>query len=246
MVTREEIFLTTKVWSTWYSEGRVMASVKKMLKQSGFEYFDLVLLHWPLVFADHDTERFPCKSDTGTIALGTRTLNEVYQELETVNQCGLTKAIGVSNFNAKQIDDLMSVAKIKPVTNQVECHLYFAQFELQKHCAQYNIFITAYCPLGTGGNRPNSPKLLQDETLISMAKKYDKTPAQIALKWLIQRCIIVIPKSVHKDRLQTNIDVFSFEISENDCRTLDAMNRPNGRIITFDYLGTKDAPGYPF
>ena len=147
-VKREDLFIVTKVWPTWYGEGRVEAAVRKNLKESGLDYFDLVLLHWPFVLGDSDTEKMPLEPGTNRLIFGNRNIVDVYRELETVQRKALTRSIGISNFNAEQVERLMkSSISIYPVTNQVECHLYLAQFDLQKICAKHGIILTAYCPL---------------------------------------------------------------------------------------------------
>jgi len=243
-VTREEVFITTKVWPTYYGEGRVIASIERQLRQTGLEYFDLVLLHWPLVLGDSDTEEFPVDKD-GKAIFGTRTLPEIYAELETAHEKGLTRCIGVSNFNAAQIEQIVKNAKIPPVTNQVEAHLYLAQFKLQEFCAKRNIILTAYCPLGASGTKPNTFNLLEDETVKAIGAKYGKTAAQIALRYLVQRGFAIIPKSVHKERQKANMEVFDFEISEEDMKTLKGLDRGQ-RLITFKHYWTEESQNYPF
>ncbi len=243
-VKRSELFLTTKIWPTWYGPGRVEASVRRQLSQSGLDQFDLVLLHWPEIFADDDVEGFPL-GDNGKVKFGTRKLPEVYAELESVATAGLTRAIGVSNFNAAQLETILATAKIPPVMNQVEAHLYLAQKKLQTFCNKHNIAITAYCPLGAGGNKPNTFNVLEDPTLKALAIKYNKSPAQVALRYLTQRGIIVIPKSVRKERLESNFQLFDFNISSEDLSALEALDKGQ-RLVSFDYYGTKDGPNYPF
>lgn len=243
-VKRSDLFLTTKIWPTWYGPGRVEASVRRQLTQSGLDYFDLVLLHWPEIFADDDVEGFP-KGEDGKVRFGTRTLPEVYAELEGVANAGLTRTIGVSNCNAAQLEAILATAKIHPVMNQVEGHLYLAQKKLQAFCAKHNIAITAYCPLGAGGNKPNTFNVLEDPTLKSLAVKYNKSNAQVALRYLVQRGIIVIPKSVKKERLESNFQLFDFELSSEDLAMLESLDKRQ-RLVSFDYFGTKNGPNYPF
>lgn len=242
-VKRDELFITTKVWPTYYGEGRVEASVRKQLKQSGLDYFDLVLLHWPIVFLDDDSsEGFPLRED-GKIAIGTRPLTEVYKELEKVQIAGLTRSIGVSNFNSSQIDRIVQSASIQPVMNQVEAHVYLSQKKLQQFCSERKIVLTAYCPLAAGGNK--SFNLLEDKTLNLIANNYKKSAAQIAIRYLIQRGLVAIPKSIRKERLESNFNVFDFEITNEDMETLKSLDYKK-RAVWFDFFGTKDAEEYPF
>lgn len=237
------MFITTKVWSTHYGQGNVIRSVKRQLQETGLEYFDMVLLHWPVVFADSDTMDTP-KDENGQILFGDRNLKDIYLELEQSVHQKLTRSIGLSNFNAKQIDDILSVATVPPATNQVECHLWLGQHKLHQFCQERNIVLTAYCPLGRAGQWPGTPNLLEDEQLGRMATKYNKTPAQICIRWLVQRGILVIPKSIHRERMQQNIDVFSFVITPEDVQQLNSMDK-GFRFVPF-IKGTESSVDYPF
>ena len=236
--------MTTKIWPTWYDSGRVEASVRRQLAQSGLDQFDLVLLHYPESFANDDVENFPLGAN-GHVKFGTRPMTEVYAELESVATAGLARAIGVSNFNAAQIEAVLATAKIPPVMNQVEAHLYLGQKKLQAFCTKHNIAITAYCPLGAGGTKPNTLNLLEDATLKSVAKKYNKSPAQVACRYLIQKGFIVIPKSIRKERLESNFQLFDFEISYDDFAVLESLDQSH-RMVNFNYYGIKDGVNYPF
>lgn len=242
-MTRQEIFLVTKVWPSRYGEGKVVSSVQRMLKESGLEYFDLVLLHWPFVFADSDETSLPL-NENGKIATGTRPITEVYKELEKVYNNKLAKSIGISNFTAKQVDDILSVANVKPVTNQVECHVYLQQQKLENHCRERGIVLTAYCPLARGGTGSGS-NLFEDETLKRIAANHNKSVAQVALRFLVQRGIVIIPKSVSRARLAQNIDLFDFELSKDEMDDITKLDR-NGRCVWFKNNGIDQIVGYPF
>lgn len=245
-ITREEIFLTTKVFSNSFGEQRVLACTKRMLAEAGLDYFDLVLLHWPFVFADDDTKFIPQDAE-GNAIRGNRPLVEVYQELEKVYEHKLARAIGISNFNARQIGDIMAVAKVKPSINQVECHPYLQQKKLQEYCSKQNIHLTAYCPLGRGGNatRPDAPNVLLEPALVSIAKKHLKSTAQVILRFLIDRGIIVIPKSVHRHRIAENFDVFDFQLTEEDRSQIEELDQ-GIRLVEFKGFGCDKLPEYPF
>ena len=245
-VKREDLFIVTKVWPTWYGEGRVEAAVRKNLKESGLDYFDLVLLHWPFVLGDSDTEKMPLEPGTNRLIFGNRNIVDVYRELETVQRKALTRSIGISNFNAEQVERLMkSSISIYPVTNQVECHLYLAQFDLQKICAKHGIILTAYCPLSR--NRAGEKSVLEDEIVKSIATKNSHTTAQIAIRWLIQRGIIAIPKTTNPERLKINFNVFDFEISDEDCKILDSLDQgEKGRRVRMEMNNLREHPEFPF
>lgn len=246
-VKREDLFITTKVWPTYYGAKRVIKCVEKMIKESGLEYFDLVLLHWPMSFADSDSESFPLDPLTGNVKFSTRDYVDVYKELETVHQKhGLTKSIGVSNFTIEQLKRIIESCTVMPITNQVECHVYLPQYEMQKYCLLHGITVTGYCPLG---HKPETGKTsaLADKIVNQIAQKHGKTSAQILLRWLIQRGIIAIPRTTKPKRLKENIDIFDFKLTDNDFNSLDMLNRnEKGRLNTFSKLGIDLHPDYPF
>ncbi|KPM03624.1 aldehyde reductase-like protein 1 [Sarcoptes scabiei] len=243
-IKREDLFITTKVWPTWYGPGRVEASVSNMLRESGLEYFDLVLLHWPMALIESNTEMIPCHQSTNKAIFGKDDFVDTYYELENVQRKGSTRSIGVSNFNQKQLERLLKSATIVPVTNQVECHLYLAQNDLKNFCSEHRISLTAYCPLG---NRPGSSSLLENEVIKSIAKELRKTSAQIAIKWLVQRNIIAIPKTSDPKRLEENLNVFDFELDPNQMERLNRLDQgEQGRMIWFNVHDMDEHSEYPF
>ena len=161
---------------------------------------------------------------------------DTWKGMEKLVEKKLTKSIGVSNFNSKQIDRILEIAKIKPAINQVECHPYLNQKKLMNYCAQHSIVLTAYSPLGAPNRpsaKPGEPKLMDDPNLKIIADKYKKNVPQILIRYQIDRGNIVIPKSVHKDRLANNFDVFDFELSPEDMRIIDSFDC-NGRFIALE------------
>lgn len=244
-VTRDQLFVTSKVWPTQYGPGRVEASIRRMLRQSQLDYFDLVLLHWPVVMADSDSERYPLDAATGRTALGSRPLTDVWRDLEAAHRLGLARSIGVSNFNRRQLQRVLSVASVAPVTNQVECHLYLQQRQLTDLCARHGVVITAYCPLARGGRGSEQDSLLNDDRLRQVSARCGASPAQVAIRWLLDRGIVAIPKSVNPDRIRSNFEVFGFELSPEDRRLLDSMDRgKEGRFVQFQ--DAAHSPEYPF
>lgn len=243
-VKREDLFISTKIWPTFYGEGRVIASTQRQLAEAGLDYFDLVLLHWPVVFADDDKDWTPC-DENGMIRLGSRHYTEVYKELEIVKQRQLARVIGLSNFNARQIDEVLKVATVRPVMNQIECHAYLQQARLHEFCTARQIFLTAYRPLGAGGANQSVPNALQDATLVKIGKKYGKSPAQIVIRSLVERGIAVIPKSVNPVRMAQNINVFDFELTDDDMADITKLDQ-GFRLVLFKLHGSEHSPHYPF
>ncbi|HAL74861.1 MAG TPA: aldo/keto reductase [Clostridiales bacterium] len=197
-VPRSELFITTKLWNEWQAEG-YEASLKafdRSLKRLGLSYLDLYLIHWPI---------------EGKSVTAWRALVKLYQE-------GLVRAIGVSNFSGQQIDELIQAAGITPAVNQIELHPLRSQKPLLAYCQQHNIQVEAYCPLMRG-------RFQEVAVLAGLAQKYGKTPAQIVLRWEIQCGAVVIPKSVHADRIRENADIFDFELNPADMAVIDSCNR---------------------
>ncbi len=200
-IPREEIFLTTKLWNEDIRQGRAKEAFQESLSALQTDYIDLYLTHWP---ADG--------------------FEQAWTELEEIYQSGKIKAIGVSNFHPTHFERLEKIAKIVPAVNQIESHPYFSNQDLIDFCHNKGIAVEVWSPLGgTGGN------LLKDKLLNALADKYGKTPAQIALRWQIQRQVIVIPKSVRQERILSNMQVFDFVIEDEDMVAINQLNR-NERV----------------
>ncbi len=197
-VPREEIFITTKLWNGNMREGNQLEAFNNSLDLLGMDYVDLYLIHWPV----------PGK------------FIESWKVLEEIYASGKAKAIGVSNFNAHHIDELMQTAKVTPAVNQIEYHPLLTQVGLIDYCEKAGIAPEAWSPLGgTGGN------LLQNTTIGDIAKKYSKSPAQVIIRWDLQNGVITIPKSVHQNRIAQNTEVFDFALTDEDMAAINALNK---------------------
>ncbi|XP_008334936.1 aldo-keto reductase family 1 member A1-A [Cynoglossus semilaevis] len=228
---REEVFVTSKLWNTKHDPQDVEEACRTSLAHLGLSYLDLYLMHWPMAFQSGE-ELMPRRED-GSICYSDTHYRDTWKAMECLLDKGLVRAIGLSNFNARQTDEIISVARHKPVVNQVECHPYMIQADLLSHCRSVGVCVTAYSPLGSG-DRPwastDEPSLLQDPQLKTIALRYHKTPAQVILRWNVQRGVVCIPKSVTPSRIQQNIQVFDFSLSEDDIKLIDSFNR-NTRFI---------------
>ena len=196
-VPREKLFITTKVWIENYGYEKFKASVLESMEKLGLDYIDLVLLHQP--FADY---------------------YGAYRALEELYRQGLIKAIGVSNFYPDRLTDIcLFERKVIPAINQVETNPLNAQYEAQENMKKHGVQIAAWAPFGEG-----MQGMFTNETLVKIGEKYDKTAAQVILRWLIQREVVVLCKSTHKERMAENFNVFDFELSDEDMNEIKTLN----------------------
>ncbi len=195
-INRKEIFLTTKVWIEHYGYEDAKKSVLQSMEKLKTDYIDLMLLHQP--FADY---------------------YGAYRALEDLYEEGRLRAIGVSNFAPDRLVDLASFARIKPMVNQIETHPLNQQLEAHKWLEKYGVIHEAWAPFGEGrGNMFTNPVLKK------IGEKYNKTTAQVILRWQLQRGIVVIPKSTHKERMAQNLDVFDFTLTNEDMQAIAALD----------------------
>ncbi len=201
-IPRNEIFVTTKVWNDDIRAGRVEAACAESLKKLGLDYVDLYLLHWPIA-GKH---------------------REAWQAMERIYRSGRAKAIGVSNYMIPHLDELLPGAEVPPVVNQVEFHPYLQSKPLHAYCRPRDIRLTAWSPLMQAG------PLLRDPVLTGIARKNDKTVAQVILRWDLQMGVVTIPKSVRPERIAENAAIFDFELDAADMAVIAALdrNRRNG------------------
>jgi aldehyde reductase len=237
VVKREDLYITSKLWNTFNEPERVETALKASLSNLGLEYLDLYLIHWPFGLKYSGDELFPIKSQNPLeFAASDVDYVDTWKAMENLCEKGLAKSIGVSNFNRKQIERLLENAKIPPVTNQVECSPYLNQKKLIEFCKSKGIVITAYSPLGSPdrpNRKPTDPVLLEDWKFKAIATKYKKTPAQIVLRYQVQRGLITIPKSVTKSRIAENFNIFDFELNAEDMVHLGSFDC-NGRTCAFN------------
>ncbi|VVC28278.1 Hypothetical protein CINCED_3A020109 [Cinara cedri] len=242
VIKRDEVFVTSKVWNDKHRAELVEEALKNTLNDLSLSYIDLYLIHWPFA-----TSEDPNATDSEGRLLGSGiSYLETWKAMERCVQNGLTKSIGVSNFNIRQLKDILKIATIKPVVNQVECHPYLTQKKLKEFCDSEKIFLTAYGPLGSPKRSWATPdeSVILDEPLVKqIGDKYNKTSPQILIKFQIQRGIIVIPKSSNPERQKENFDVWDFELSQEDIDLLESLNR---NIRYFQFTTAKHLKDYPF
>jgi len=195
-IARDKLFLVSKVWISNYGFDKAKASIDESLRKLGTDYIDLMLLHQP--FCDR---------------------YGAYRALEAAYKEGKVRAIGVSNFYPDHFIDLASNVEIVPAVNQVETHVFDQQIEAQGYMKEFGTHMMAWAPLAEGRNNFFTNPVLEE-----IGKKYGKSVAQVALRWLIQRDVIIIPKSVHVERMQQNLDIFDFELSQDDMAAIAALD----------------------
>jgi diketogulonate reductase-like aldo/keto reductase len=208
-IAREKIFVTTKVWNSDQGYKKTLDAFHRSLDLLKFDYIDLYLIHWPV---------------KGKYV-------ETWDALQYLYEKKLVRAIGVSNFLEHQLNDILEHKGIVPMVNQVEFHPYVVQPSLLEYCKKHNIQFEAWTPLMKG-------KVNEIPVLIEIAKKYGKTPVQVVLRWDLQKDVVTIPKSVHKDRIISNAQLFDFTLSAEDIQRIDALDRDErigAHPDTFDF-----------
>ncbi|MFG3612725.1 aldo/keto reductase [Rummeliibacillus stabekisii] len=199
-ISREDLFVTSKVWNEDLGYESTLAAYETSLKKLGLDYLDLYLIHWPVEGKYKDA----------------------WRALETLYKEGRVKAIGVSNFQVHHLEDLMKDAEIKPVINQVELHPRLTQKELKAFCQDNNIQLEAWSPLMQG-------QLLDNEVLKDIAAKHNKSVAQVIVRWDLQNGVMTIPKSTKEHRIVENVDLFDFELTQEELEVIDGLNQ-NHRV----------------
>lgn len=203
-VPREDLFVTTKLWVQDTGYEKTKKAFDKSLKKLGLDYLDLYLIHQPF----------------GDVHGSWRAMEELYKE-------GKTKSIGISNFQQDRVVDLIIFNEVVPAVNQIETHPFNQQIVAQKFLQENNVQIESWGPFAEGKNN-----IFKNELLISITEKYNKTVAQVILRWLIQRGVVVIPKSVHKERIIENFNVFDFELSNEDINAIVSLDKKESSFFS--------------
>ena len=233
---REELWVTSKLWNTYHRPEHVRAACEKTLSDLGLDYLDLYLIHFPIAlkFVDFD-ERYPPEwffdpdAEAPRMEIDPVPLHQTWAAMEDLKESGLVKHIGVCNYNSALLHDLMAYAKQKPEVLQVEAHPYLSQERLIKLAQDYGITVTAFSPLGALSYvsldmAAENESVLETDAVKIAAARLGKTPAQVVLRWGVQRGTAIIPKTARKERLKENLALFDFELSAEEMQAISALN----------------------
>lgn len=234
---REQLWITSKLWNTYHSKDQVRSACERSLIDLGLDYLDLYLIHFPisLEFVSFQ-DRYPpgwYSGQDGTEESGMKIdpvpLSETWLAMEQLVESGLVRGIGICNYNTGLLNDLMAYARIKPVMLQIEAHPYLTQDNLIRQAKDYNIAVTAFSPLGSLSYvsldmATEHDSILQRAEVLEISNEVDRTPAQVVLKWGIQRGTAIVPKTVQLKRLEENIALFDFQLTDKHMESITSLN----------------------
>ena len=221
VVGRKELFIQTKVWRSSHGYERTLKAFTTSMKKLGLDYLDLYLIHWPGAKTGWPLPKgtisppdwTPAMRNTGT-----------WRAMEELHEKGKVKAIGVCNYSKRHLEELLQVCKIKPMVNQVEFHPRLVQSELLEFCQKEGIVLQAFGSLGSGDGKNNMKEFFELLPVQQAAKQHEKSPAQVLLRWALQKGVHVIPKSVRAERVKENGDLFSFALTQAEVSAIDACH----------------------
>lgn len=235
-VTREDLWITSKLWNTFHHPDHVEAACQKSLDDLGLDYLDLYLVHFPIALEYVPIEKryppewlFEPEADVPKMVRASVPLSDTWAAMETLVDKKMVRQIGVCNYNSGLLHDLMSYATIKPAVLQIEAHPYLTQEKLVRLASDYGIKVTAFSPLGALSYfeidmaKP-ADSILTEKTIIDIAKAQSKTPAQVVLKWGVQRGTAIIPKSSNAGRMAENLAIYDFELTAGQMAAISGLN----------------------
>ncbi|OFE14096.1 4-dihydromethyl-trisporate dehydrogenase [Pseudohongiella acticola] len=237
LCTRQDLWLTSKLWNTFHRPEHVREACEKTLADLGVDYLDLYLVHFPIALKYVPIgERYPPEwifnpdDDNPEMVVDPVPLSETWRAMEALVQAGLVRNIGVCNYNSALLHDLMAYASIKPAMLQIESHPYLTQARLVRLAQSYELAVTAFSPLGAGSYvelemASQQESVLGQSVVLDIARRVQRTPAQVVLRWGVQRGTAVIPKTSRVERLAENLAIFDFELSDDDMVAISELNR---------------------
>ncbi|KAI3734174.1 hypothetical protein L6452_13638 [Arctium lappa] len=209
--SREELFITTKLWGNSAEGHLVLPAIKQSLRNLELDYVDLYLIHWPLKLTQEEL-KIPIPKE----CIFPINIKDVWEAMEECQNLGLTKSIGVSNFSPTRIQDILSFAKIPPAINQVEMNPLWQQKKLNEFCKKNGILLTGYSPLGAFGNAWGHNHVLECDVLKDIANSRGKTVAQVSLRWIYEQGVSFVVKSFNTERMKQNLDIFDWSLTEEE------------------------------
>ncbi|KAL3751115.1 hypothetical protein ACJRO7_012000 [Eucalyptus globulus] len=222
--SRDELFITTKLWCSDAHGDRVVPALQRSLKKLRLEYVDLYLVHFPVSSKPGECE-VPVKED-----LLQFDYEGVWKAMEECQKLGLAKSIGVSNFSSKKLEKLLSIAEIAPAVNQVEMNPLWQQQKLREFCKEKGIHITAYSPLGAKGTLWGTNRVMESEVLEEIGKAKGRTLAQVCLRWAYEQGVSVLVKSFNKERMKENLDIFDWSLSLEELNKISQIPQKKGCV----------------
>lgn len=240
---REDFFITSKLWCDRHAPDIVRKTCEQSLKNFGLTYLDLYLIHWPVSF--HQKDGADCDlSDSSGFIYEYHKLEDTWKAMEELVNDGLVKCIGVSNFNRRQIERILASGSIPPAVNQVEVNLHCLNTKLIEFCHSKGIQIAAYAPLGaTGPMKDDLESPMKLSCVVDIAKRHNKTPAQVLLRHAFQRNLVVISKSITPERIRSNYRILDFELSNDE---MDILHKSGLNRRYFEVPAFMNHPEYPF
>ncbi|XP_046671327.1 aldo-keto reductase family 1 member B1-like isoform X2 [Homalodisca vitripennis] len=236
VIKREDLIVVSKLWNSHHSEGEVLKACEKSLRYLSINYIDLYLINWPFGVKTKTKDNFKHQEFN---EFDTTTLEDVWRQMETCVSRGLVRSIGVSNFNSNQLQRILDIANIKPVVNQIECSVRLPQTQLIQFCKERDVAVMGYRPLGAPGRAieltPEERRqvVLENHRLTSIGERYNKTVAQVCLRYTVQLGVIPIVKTAEEERLQENMNVFNFNLDIQDIEYIQTLHN-DFRTMTYN------------
>ncbi|KAL7241882.1 hypothetical protein ACSBR1_014456 [Camellia fascicularis] len=233
--SRDELFITSKLWGTDSHPQLVLPSLQKTLRELKLEYLDLFLIHWPISIKPGAIEIPPKTEDIVPMDF-----KSVWEAMEDCQRQGLTKSIGVSNFSSKKLGDILAFATIPPAVNQVELNPYWQQKKLRDYCKANGVTVAAFSPLGAAGTTWGSSRVMESEVLNEIARAKGKSVAQVCLRWEYEQDIAIVVKSYNKERMKQNLEIFDWALSEEESKKISEI--PQSRRVTGEEFTSATGP----